>query len=90
LFAQGLPQVAGTQRLGIASNLAAQQAALDAQAVGRTNVANQLLGQNGSNIGNLLSGGLNFLANPNAAGNLNTLGFGTGLGYGNQDIGLFI
>lgn len=55
LFAQGLPQVAGTQRLGIASNLAAQQAALDAQAVGRTNVANQLLGQNGSNIGNLIN-----------------------------------
>ena len=55
LFAQGLPQVASTQRLGIASNLAAQQAALDAQAVGRTNVANQLLGQNGSNIGNLIN-----------------------------------
>jgi len=55
LFAQGLPQVATTQRLGIASNLAAQQAALDAQAVGRTNVANQLLGQNGSNIGNLIN-----------------------------------
>jgi hypothetical protein len=90
LFAQGLPQVASTQRLGIASNLAAQQAALDAQAVGRTNVANQLLGQNGANIGNLLSSGVNFFTNPNAAGNLNTLGFGTGLGYGNQDIGLFI
>lgn len=90
LFAQGLPQVATTQRLGIASNLAAQQAALDAQAVGRTNVANQLLGQNGSNIGNLLNSGVNFFTNPNAAGNLNTLGFGTGLGYGNQDIGLFI
>lgn len=89
-YAQGLPQVASTQRLGIASNLAAQQAALDAQAVGRTNVANQLLGQNGSNIGNLLSSGVNFFTNPNAAGNLNTLGFGTGLGYGNQDIGLFI
>jgi hypothetical protein len=55
LFAQGLPQVAGTQRLGIASNLAAQQAALDAQAVGRTNVANQLLGQNGANIGSLIN-----------------------------------
>lgn len=55
LFAQGLPQVASTQRLGIASNLAAQQAALDAQAVGRTNVANQLLGQNGSNIGSLIN-----------------------------------
>jgi hypothetical protein len=90
LFAQGLPQVASTQRLGIASNLAAQQAALNAQAVGRTNVANQLLGQNGANIGNLLSSGVNFFTNPNAAGNLNTLGFGTGLGYGNQDIGLFI
>lgn len=89
-YGQGLQQVGQTERLGIASNLAAQQAALDAQAVGRTNVANQLLGQNGSNIGNLLSSGVNFFTNPNAAGNLNTLGFGTGLGYGNQDIGLFI
>jgi hypothetical protein len=86
LFAQGLPQVATTQRLGVASNLAAQQQALDALAVGRTNVANQ----NGVNLGNLLSSGINYFANPNAAGNVNSIGFGTGMGYGNQDIGLFI
>jgi hypothetical protein len=90
LFAQGLPQVATTQRLGVASNLAAQQQALDALAVGRTNVANQVLGQNGANLGNLLSSGINYFANPNAAGNVNSIGFGTGMGYGNQDIGLFI
>jgi hypothetical protein len=90
LFAQGLPQVATTQRLGVASNLAAQQQALDALAVGRSNVANQVLGQNGVNLGNLLSSGINYFANPNAAGNVNSIGFGTGMGYGNQDIGLFI
>jgi len=90
LFAQGLPQVATTQRLGVASNLAAQQQALDALAVGRSNVANQVLGQNGVNLGNLLSSGINYFANPNAAGNVNSIGFGTGMGYGNEDIGLFI
>jgi len=55
LYGQGLQQVGQTQRLGTASNLAAQQAALDALAVGRSNVANQLLGQNGSNIGSLIN-----------------------------------
>jgi hypothetical protein len=90
LFAQGLPQIATTQRLGVASNLAAQQQALDALAVGRSNVANQVLGQNGVNLGNLLSSGINYFANPNAAGNVNSIGFGTGMGYGNEDIGLFI
>ncbi len=63
-YAQGLPQVASTQRLGIASNLAAQQAALDAQAVGRTNAANQLLGQNGLNIGSLINSAAGLFNNP--------------------------
>jgi len=48
------------------------------------------LGQNGVNLGNLLSSGINYFANPNAAGNVNSIGFGTGMGYGNEDIGLFI
>lgn len=61
LFAQGLPQVASTQRLGIASNLAAQQAALDAQAIGRTNVANQLLGPNGIDYSKLIDAGSKIL-----------------------------
>ena len=39
----GLGQIGQTERLGIASNLASQQAALDALAVGRTNAANTLL-----------------------------------------------
>jgi hypothetical protein len=91
--AQGLGQMAQTERTGIASNLAAQQAALDASAIGRSNIANNLLGANGANVGNItnaISSGVNFFTNPNAAGNLNTLGFGTGLGYGNEDIGLFL
>jgi len=91
--AQGLGQMAQTERTGIASNLASQQAALDALAIGRTNVANNLLGANGANVGNItnaISSGVNFFTNPNAAGNLNTIGFGTGLGFGNEDIGLFL
>ena len=55
LGAQGLQQVGQTERLGIASNLASQQAALDALAVGRSNVANNLLGQNGANVGNIVN-----------------------------------
>ena len=85
LYGQGLQQVGQTQRLGTASNLASQQAALDALAVGRSNTANQLLGQGGSNLTSLFGN----LLNPNAAGNINSLGFGTGAGYGNQDLGLF-
>lgn len=57
--AQGLGQMAQTERTGIASNLASQQAALDALAIGRTNVANNLLGPGGVNVGNIA----------NAAGN---------------------
>ncbi len=53
--AQGLGQMAQTERTGIASNLASQQAALDALAIGRTNVANNLLGANGANVGNIVN-----------------------------------
>ena len=55
LYGQGLQQVGQTQRLGTASNLASQQAALDALAVGRSNTANQLLGQGGSNLTSLFN-----------------------------------
>jgi len=53
--AQGLGQMAQTERTGIASNLAAQQAALDASAIGRSNIANNLLGANGANVGNIVN-----------------------------------
>ena len=53
--AQGLGQMAQTERTGIASNLAAQQAALDALAIGRSNIANNLLGANGANVGNIVN-----------------------------------
>ena len=55
LYGQGLQQVGQTQRLGTASNLASQQAALDALAIGRSNTANQLLGQGGSNLTSLFN-----------------------------------
>jgi len=89
----GLGQTGQTERLGIASNLAAQQAALDALAVGRTNAANNILGQGGVNVPGLLNSvksGIDYFTNPNAAGNLNSAGFGTGFGFGNEDIGLFL
>jgi hypothetical protein len=85
-YAQGLPQVASTQRLGIASNLAAQQAALDAQAVGRTNVANQLLGQNGSNIGSLINTAAGLFNNPTLQQYYNQTDLGL-LGQSGSNIG---
>jgi len=55
LYNAGLNQIGQTERMGIASNLASQQAALDALAIGRTNVANNLLGTNGANVGNIVN-----------------------------------
>jgi hypothetical protein len=67
------------------------------QATAARSGANQQLtqgllgGAGGSNaLGGVVNSALGNLFNPNAAGNVNSLGFGTGLGYGNQDIGLFI
>jgi len=85
-YAQGLPQVASTQRLGIASNLAAQQAALDAQAVGRTNAANQLLGQNGLNIGSLINSAAGLFNNPTLQQYYNQTDLGL-LGQSGSNIG---
>jgi hypothetical protein len=85
----GLNTQGNLRSLGLAGNLQAQQKALDALAVGRSNVANQILGNQGT-LGSAAGGLLSNILNPNAAGNINSLGFGTGLGYGNQDIGLFI
>ena len=54
-YAQGLPQVGNAQALGINAKLRADEEALAALVGGRRNVANQLLGQNGSNIGSLIN-----------------------------------
>ena len=62
--AQGLNQIGQTERTGIASNLAAQQAALDSLAIGRTNVANNLLGPGGANIGNIVNAATGLLNQP--------------------------
>ena len=87
----GLSQQANLQSMGLAGNLQAQQEALAGLLSSRQNVANQVLGTSGTTkSGGLLGSLLSNVLNPNAAGNLNTFGFGTGLGYGNQDIGLFI
>ncbi len=87
----GLSQQANLQSMGLAGNLQAQQEALAGLLSSRQNVANQVLGTSGTTrSGGLLGGLLGNVLNPNAAGNLNTTGFGTGLGYGQQDIGLFI
>jgi hypothetical protein len=87
----GLAQQANLQSMGLAGNLQAQQEVLAGLLSSRQNVANQVLGTSGTTrSGGLLGGLLGNVLNPNAAGNLNTTGFGTGIGYGNQDIGLFI
>jgi hypothetical protein len=87
----GLAQQANLQSMGLAGNLQAQQEALAGLLSSRQNVANQVLGTSGTTrSGGLLGGLLGNVLNPNAAGNLNTTGFGTGIGYGQQDIGLFI
>jgi hypothetical protein len=87
----GLGQQANLRSLGLAGNLQAQQEALASLMAGRQNVANQVLGTGGTTGGSNLFGNiLGNIMNPNAAGNINSYGFGTGLGFGNQDIGLFI
>jgi hypothetical protein len=87
----GLWQQANLRSLGLAGNLQAQQEALASLMAGRQNVANQVLGTGGTTGGSNLFGNiLGNIMNPNAAGNINSYGFGTGLGFGNQDIGLFI
>jgi hypothetical protein len=85
----GLQAQGNLQSLGLAGNLQAQQEALAGLLGARQNISNQVLGNTGS-LGSAAGGLLGNLLNPNAAGNINSLGFGTGLGYGNQDIGLFI
>jgi hypothetical protein len=85
----GLNTQGNLRSLGLAGNLQAQQEALAGLLGARQNVANQLLGNQGA-LGSAVGGLLGNILNPNAAGNINSLGFGTGLGYGNQDIGLFI
>jgi len=85
----GLNAQGNLRSLGLAGNLQAQQEALASLMSGRQNVANQILGNQGA-LGSAAGSLLGNILNPNAAGNINSLGFGTGLGYGNQDIGLFI
>ena len=100
---QGLVGSTALQRQGLQDLLARQLQATAARSganqqlaqglLGGTSGSNVLGGVVGSALGNLggvVGSALGNLFNPNAAGNVNSLGFGTGLGYGNQDIGLFI
>ena len=87
----GLSQQANLQSMGLAGNLQAQQEALAGLLSSRQNVANQVLGTSGTTRSGGLLGGL--LGNVTGSTGSTTnpyLNFGTGLGYGNQDIGLFI
>jgi hypothetical protein len=88
----GLNAQGNLRSLGLAGNLQAQQKALDALAVGRSNVANQILGNQGtlgSAAGSLL--GNLFGSSTTSGSNINPyLNFGTGIGYGQQDIGQFL
>jgi hypothetical protein len=61
LFSQGLTQVGNAQARGIQENLDAQKAALLAQTLGTSNVANQLLGPNGIDYSKLIDAGSKIL-----------------------------
>lgn len=61
LFSQGLTQVGNAQARGIQENLDAQKAALLAQTLGTSNVANQLLGPNGIDYSKLINAGSKIL-----------------------------
>ena len=89
---QGLVGSTALQRQGLQDLLARQLQATAARSGANQQLAQGLLGgTSGSNVlGGVVGSALGNLFNPNAAGNVNSLGFGTGLGYGNQDIGLFI
>ncbi len=89
---QGLAGSTALQRQGLQDLLARQLIATYAKSNANQQLAQGLLGgSGGSNVlGGVVNSALGNLFNPNAAGNVNSLGFGTGLGYGNQDIGLFI
>lgn len=64
LFSQGLTQVGNAQARGIQENLDAQKAALLAQTLGTSNVANQLLGPNGIDYSKLIDAGSKILGLP--------------------------
>jgi len=85
-YAQGLPQVGNAQARGIQENLDAQKAALFAQTLGRSNVANQLLGQGGSNIGSLINTAAGLFNNPTLQQYYNQTDLGL-LGQSGSNIG---
>jgi hypothetical protein len=89
---QGLVGSTALQRQGLQDLLARQLQATAARSGANQQLAQGLLGGSGGSnaLGGVVGSALGNLFNPNAAGNINSLGFGTGLGYGNQDIGLFI
>jgi len=92
LAARGIESAGVLQRQGLQDLLARQLQATAARSGANQQLTQGLLGgAGGSNaLGGVVGSALGNLFNPNAAGNVNSLGFGTGLGYGNQDIGLFI
>ena len=92
LQTQGIQSAGVLQRQGLQDLLARQLQATAARSGANQQLTQGLLGgAGGSNaLGGVVNSALGNLFNPNAAGNVNSLGFGTGLGYGNQDIGLFI
>jgi hypothetical protein len=92
LQTQGIQSAGVLQRQGLQDLLARQLQATAARSGANQQLTQGLLGgAGGSNaLGGVVGSALGNLFNPNAAGNVNSLGFGTGLGYGNQDIGLFI
>jgi hypothetical protein len=87
---QGLAGSVALQRQGVQDLLARQLAATAARSGANQQLTQSLFGGTGGGVGGVLGNALGGLFNTNAAGGLNSIGFGTGSGYGNQDIGLFI
>jgi hypothetical protein len=90
LAAQGIQSAAGLQRQGLQDLLARQLMATEARSGANQRLTQTLFGGSGGSVGGVVGNALGGLFNTNAAGGINSAGFGTGLGYGNQDIGLFI
>jgi hypothetical protein len=90
LAAQGIQSAAGLQRQGLQDLLARQLMATEARSGANQRLTQSLFGGSGGSVGGVVGNALGGLFNTNAAGGINSAGFGTGLGYGNQDIGLFI
>lgn len=93
-LAQAVEEAGGKVPLGMSTTLGAGSPAAAQALLSSGMSANDLReARNAQFAGALrdpISALIGGLTNPNAVGGFNALGFGSGLGYGNQDLGLFL